>query len=44
MDILQDRLKCLSFIISRFNLTQLNALCLLLLTAASIICSAIIVR
>ncbi len=32
MDILQDRLKCLSFIISRLNLTWLNALCLFLLT------------
>ncbi len=35
MDILQDRLKCLSFIISRLNLTWLNALCLFLLTAVS---------
>ncbi len=32
MDILHDRLKCLSFIISRLNLTRLNALCLFLLT------------
>ncbi len=49
MDILQDRLKCLSFIISRLNLTWLNALCsidshvIALTLAASIICSAIIV-
>ncbi len=31
MDILQDRLKCLSFIISRLNLTWLNALIALVL-------------
>ncbi len=32
MDILQDRLKCLSYIISRLNLTRLKALCMFLLT------------
>jgi hypothetical protein len=35
MDILQERLKCLLFIISRLNLTWLNTLCLFLLTTMS---------